>query len=78
MVALKDQRNSAMAKQADGNISVTALAQVRILATLPEEALAKLAERCSWSRHAGAKYQYLFTLAPHHQICSLACCFLRA
>lgn len=53
MVALKDQRNSAMAKQAESNISVTALAQVRILAALPEEALAKLAERCNWSRHDG-------------------------
>ena len=42
-----------MAKQAEGNISVTALAKVRILAALPEEALAKLAERCSWSRHGG-------------------------
>ena len=37
-----------MAKQAEGNISVTALAQVRSRAALPEEALAKLAERCKW------------------------------
>ena len=42
-----------MAKQAEGNISVTALAQVRILAALPEEALAKIAERCAWSRLGG-------------------------
>ena len=42
-----------MAKQAGGNISATALAQVRILATLSDEALAELAEKCTWSRHDG-------------------------
>ena len=61
MVAPIGQWNSDMAKQAGGNISATALAQVRILEALSDEALAALAEKCTWSCHDGGSEAVSYT-----------------
>ena len=39
-----------MTQQPTGSISVTALRQIRIIASLNDEQLARLAEQCAWSR----------------------------